>query len=166
MSHLLLAILLVVVNQTSRLYRHTTHVQYTRVNQRLRWEERTELSWPLTSPGFSSCAKIAFARTFPSSTPIWSAHAPNPSASHPSQRRREEDLPNELMPQTMPCTKILCSYSAIKAPRVDGVSNGKIIELLGLLPSNTLDLTNASLAPDPTSLRTASSVFPNARASG
>src|SRR6266446_5006939 len=36
-----------------------------------------------------------------------------------SQRRTQgEPLPNELTPQMTPCTKILCSYKAIRAPVV------------------------------------------------
>lgn len=74
--------------------------------------------------------------------------------------------PKELIPQTTPWTKILCSYSAINAPRVAGVSLGKIKLLLGLLPSNTLLLYSASVWPGPSSVRTSSSVLPNASASG
>ena len=44
----------------------------------------------------------------------------------------------ELMFQMTPCTKILCSYIAISEPSVRGVSLSNKIELLGLLPSNTL----------------------------
>lgn len=51
-------------------------------------------------------------------------------------------------------------------PSVAGVKSGNMILLLGLLPSNTLLLINASVALAPTSLRTSSSVFPNASASG
>lgn len=32
------------------------------------------------------------------------------------QRKKKKKLPNELIPQITPCTKILCSYNAINAP--------------------------------------------------
>ena len=98
---------------------------------------------------------------------------------------RREPLPNELTPQMTPCTKILCSYKAIRAPvilpstpiklemrgresapSVAGVNRGNIILVLGLLPSNTLLLISASLAFGPSSCLTSSSVLPNASASG
>lgn len=41
-----------------------------------------------------------------------------------------------------------------------------MIELLGLLPSKTLLFTKGSEALEPSSLRTSSSVLPNASASG
>ena len=59
-------------------------------------------------------------------------------------REAELYIPNELMPQTTPCVKILCSYSAMRAPSVAGVKSGKMMLLLGRLPSKTLDLIRAS----------------------
>jgi hypothetical protein len=54
---------------------------------------------------------------------------------------------------------------ATKAPRVPGLSFWNMMLLVGLLPSKILDLTRAALeAADPSSSRTCSSVFPNARA--
>lgn len=38
--------------------------------------------------------------------------------------RQISALPKELMPQTTPCTKILCSYSAMSAPYTEQVSTG------------------------------------------
>lgn len=70
------------------------------------------------------------------------------------------------MPQMTPCVNILCSYKAIKDPSVAGVRSGKMMLLLGRLPSKTLLLISASLALGPTSLRTCSSVLPKASASG
>ena len=51
-------------------------------------------------------------------------------------------------------------------PRVAGVISGKMMLLLGLLPSNTLLLIRGSLAFGPSSFLTCSSVLPKARASG
>ena len=51
-------------------------------------------------------------------------------------------------------------------PRVAGVKSGKMMLLLGLLPSKTLLLIKGSLAFGPNSFLTCSSVFPKARASG
>ena len=76
------------------------------------------------------------------------------------------DVPKELIPQITPWVKILCSYRAINAPSVLGVKSGNIMLLLGRFPSNTLLFTSASLALLPSSLRTCSSVLPNANASG
>jgi hypothetical protein len=41
------------------------------------------------------------------------------------QEKRKKMLPNELIPQTTPCTKILCSYNAINAP----ITPKKIIQV-------------------------------------
>ena len=68
--------------------------------------------------------------------------------------RQDVYSPNELIPQTTPCVKILCSYSAMSAPSVAGVRSGKMIELLGRLPSKILDLTSASDALAPSSYMT------------
>ena len=122
----------------------------------------TELSCPVTSEGLLSCARMFFASTFPSSTPIW-------SAIHTLTRPANDgmsNVPKELIPQMTPWVKILCSYRAIKAPSVLGVKSGNKILLLGRFPSNTLLFTSASLALLPSSLRTCSSVLPNANASG
>jgi len=54
----------------------------------------------------------------------------------------------------------------VSGPRVAGVNSGKMMLLLGLLPSKTLLLTSGSLAFGPNSFLTCSSVFPKARASG
>ena len=32
--------------------------------------------------------------------------------------KKKKKLPNELIPQITPCTKILCSYNAINAPTI------------------------------------------------
>ncbi len=42
-----------------------------------------------------------------------------------------------FMRQIAPCTKILCSYKAIKEPRVRGVIFCTIILLVGRLPKKT-----------------------------
>lgn len=36
--------------------------------------------------------------------------------SDPQREGQEESIPKELIPQTTPCTKILCSYMAMRAP--------------------------------------------------
>ena len=46
---------------------------------------------------------------------------------------------NELMFQMQPCTKILCSYIAIKFPSVYGVSFWNTMELVGRFPKNTFN---------------------------
>lgn len=51
---------------------------------------RTEESWFLTSSGFSSCAKMFFANTFPSSTPIWSTSTEPRSAQAQAQKTNDE----------------------------------------------------------------------------
>jgi hypothetical protein len=40
--------------------------------------------------------------------------------------------------QMTPCTKILCSYMAMRLPSVLGVSSLNRMELVGLFPSKTL----------------------------
>lgn len=72
------------------------------------------------------------------------------------------------MPQIMPWMWILCSYIAMREPRVAGVSFWNMIELVGRLPSKTLDLTRKVFcaACAPTSFLTDSSSLPNASASG
>lgn len=44
----------------------------------------------MTSSGFSSCAKIFFANTFPSSTPIWSTSTEPRSAQAQAQKTNDE----------------------------------------------------------------------------
>lgn len=60
------------------------------------------------------------ARTLPSSTPIWSVKRASKtkiqSIIDVGCRRRKRDGPKELMPQMVPCVKILCSYIAMSEP--------------------------------------------------
>ena len=63
-----LTMFLIVVNKASCLWlRYINSPEH--CNQ---MPNRTELSCPRMSSGLSNCAKIFLARTFPSSTPIWS----------------------------------------------------------------------------------------------
>src|SRR5215469_7245483 len=62
----------------------------------------------------SSSGIIRFASTLPSSTPHWS---------------------NELIFQMVPCTKTLCSYSAMSLPSVSGVKRSARMVFVGRLPS-------------------------------
>src|SRR4051812_1270272 len=69
-----------------------------------------EASWLFTRPGTVNSGRIFLASCLPNSTPHWS---------------------KELMFQMMPCTKILCSYSAINRPSDRGVISSTTIELVG-----------------------------------
>jgi hypothetical protein len=66
-SRSFLPVFLVIVDEASRLY-----MTLQRLVLPYKCILLTELSWPLTFSGPSSCARIFFASTFPSSTPIWS----------------------------------------------------------------------------------------------
>src|SRR5471032_1558248 len=108
-----------------------------------------ELSWRsgLTSP--ASSAWIFLARTLPSSTPHWS---------------------KLLTSQITPCTKVLCSYSAISAPSVDGVSWSIKMVLDGRLPGKVLCGTSSSISASLSfcavrSARTSAAVLPVMKAS-
>jgi hypothetical protein len=75
-----------------------------------------------------------------------------------------------LMFQMTPCTKILCSYMAVRAPKVLGVKLENITELVGLFPGKTLCgkifRSCSSGIPERESSASASSeVFPRMRAS-
>jgi hypothetical protein len=65
------------------------------------------------------------------------------------------------MPQTTPCTNVMCSYSAISWPSTDGVSDGARIDVVGRFPEKTRAGTMSSEVP---SARTSSAVLPNASA--
>mmetsp|Transcript_17542 Transcript_17542/g.45006 ORF Transcript_17542/g.45006 Transcript_17542/m.45006 type:complete len:211 (+) Transcript_17542:297-929(+) len=112
----------------------------------LKWLMRplVEASCEVTSPGLVISGKIFFASSLPSSTPHWS---------------------NELISHRIPCVKILCSYMAMSAPRVRGVSLSNMIEFVGLLPGKTLcgarnSTSSADLPALLSSARTSSSVLP------
>ncbi|MOA17823.1 hypothetical protein D3C78_1380920 [compost metagenome] len=69
-----------------------------------------------------------------------------------------------------PWVKILCSYRAIRLPRLNGVISRSRMELVGRLPSNTLNgatcLTSSGVLPcAANSASTTSSDLPNASAS-
>lgn len=108
-----------------------------------------EASWLETLSLFARSPSMAFANCLPSSTPHWS---------------------NELTSQMMPCVKILCSYIAIIAPRVNGVTFFTTIEFVGRFPEKTLWGTRfSSFSPFmpafSSSPLTCCSVLPHMRAS-
>lgn len=108
-----------------------------------------EESWLETLSLLAKSPSMALAKALPSSTPHWS---------------------KELTSQMMPWVKILCSYVAMRAPRVKGVNFLTTIELVGRLPVKTLCGTRFSnFSPFKpafsSSGRTCCSVLPRARAS-
>ena len=88
-----------------------------------------------------SSAAIRVASALPSSTPHWS---------------------NESIPQIVPWTNTLCSYSATSDPSIRGVRRFTRITDVGRLPSNTRAATWWAGTP---SAITCSRVLPNANAS-
>lgn len=122
---------------------------------------------------------MALAKTLPSSTPIWSDLLSATDRSSDTLLTEGVDSPNDTLDEDFVLVKsdqgpYHAPISALRMemqtrtgiPRVAGVKRGKMMLLLGLLPSKTLLLIKGSLAFGPNSSLTCSSVFPNARASG